>query len=69
MSFPIDNASGGRKDPEGHRTSEISVKQGVAGRLGLGWRGQTGTTTCRPKRAMWDSDFTDGKEFESNEDY
>ena len=39
MSLPVGNALGGRKDPEGHCTFEISVKRSVAGDLGSGWRG------------------------------
>ena len=68
MPLPVGNALGDRKDPEGHRTSEISVKRSVAGRLSSRWWGQTGRTTCRQKRAMWDPDFSEGKKFGLVED-
>ena len=37
----------------------------MAGRLGLRWREQTGTTKCRPMRAIRDLDFFEGREIRS----
>ena len=63
MTLPIGNASGGQKDPEGHYTSKISVKRSVAGRLGSGWWGQTGTKTCVKSVQCEGPYFSKRKEF------
>ena len=39
----------------------------MAGRLGSGWRGQTGTMKCCPMHAMQDLDFSKGRETGSHE--